>query len=187
MNEPSVPDEELASELARGDGEPFAILFDRHRRGVYNYVLRLCGRRHDAEEITQDVFMRMLKHCRAFRGESRFKSWLWTIATNACRDHLRKRRTKQKHKPQMRATEETLADNSTQPEARALTEERAQHVRQALLELSDDERAVVVLRHYENMKFAEIARMLDIPLSTAKSRMRYAFEKLERSLKPLMR
>jgi RNA polymerase sigma-70 factor (ECF subfamily) len=186
LNEAS--DERLIHALRTGRGAPFALLFDRYRTGIYNYVLRLVGRQEDAEELTQEVFLRMLRHCTSYRAEGSFRAWLWGIATNAARDRLRRRKTEQAHRnaPPDGAFADPPASATAGPKALALANERARHVRQALLRLSEDERTVVVLRHYEGLKFAEIAAMLHIPEATAKSRMRYAFEKLERMLKPLM-
>jgi len=181
-----APDEQLIRALCSGRGAAFAVLFARHRLGLYNYVLRLCGRSHDAEELTQEAFLRMLRHCRTFRGDSTLKTWLWAIATNMARDRLRRRKADRQHRDPSEILDNRPANPSSEPEAAALSTERARQVRHALMQLPEDERIVVVLRHYEGMKFAQIAGMLDIPESTAKSRMRYAFEKLERILKPLM-
>ena len=70
----SAPDEQLVRALGDDHSAAFAVLLARYRRGLYNYVLRLCGRPHDAEELTQEVFLRILRHCGTFRGESSLNS-----------------------------------------------------------------------------------------------------------------
>lgn len=183
-----LADEELMLRYAGGDVGAFEILLGRHESKILNFVYRSVGERMRAEEITQDVFLKVVRTAAKYTKSAKFTTWLYTIARNACIDESRrqsKRRTLSLDAP-MRSDESggaTFLDAVKDPRARGGTAEIArEEFRERLLEglqaLPDEQREVFVLRHYDGMRFVDIAKMFDISENTVKSRMRYALATL---------
>src|SRR5207249_2269312 len=157
---------------------------------IYNLCFRMTGNAHTAEDVTQEVFVRIFDRRRAFDPSQRFSSWLWRIALNLCYDELR--RTHRRNELSLDAREDEDAprtvhleviDPST-PQAALQQREEAALVRAALLQLPEIYRTVLVLRHYENLKLREIAEVLEIPDGTVNSRMAEGLARLTRLLEP---
>lgn len=178
---------------AREDAAAFAQLHRRWERPVQNLCLRMTGDAQRAEDLTQEVFTRVYARRKAYQAQAKFSTWLWRIALNACYDELRRMR---RHEFLPWSDPEEAGDAGVPawgvdprpgPDGAADAGEQSELVRRALLELPEHYRAVVVLRHYEDMKFHEIAAVLDIPEGTVKSRMAEALARLERVLRPSLR
>lgn len=179
-------DDGLMLGVRRGETQLFAELFRRHRTGVFNYLWRMTGDHHSAEELTQETFLAALRARENYRAQGKFNGWLYSIATNLARNDLA-RGSRRRVEFATDDTEPSAGgDGGTDPVEKLTTDERARAVREALMRLTLEERSVVVLRHYHGMRFAQIAETLAVPEGTAKSRMRYALEKLRRYLEPGM-
>jgi len=171
---------------SEGDPAAFAELVGRWEKPVQDLCFRMLGDYQMSMDIAQETFARVFARRKDFSGQSRFSTWLWRIALNLCLDELRKRR---------RWREESLEDglvdvmesDSESPDAALASREEAELVRRCLLSLPEHYRSVLVLRHYENLKFAEIAAVLDIPEGTVKSRMAAAMTLLGEKLDACMR
>ncbi len=183
-------DEMLMVRYQRGDREAFAELLRRYERPIFNFSLRHLRQAQLAEDVTQDTFLRIVQRATEFKHESRFSTWLYTIARNLCVDQLRK----QKHRrhPSLeqggdqdgRALEERIADSrpGASTERGAVAGEIREIVVSALDELPDDQREVFLLRQVGNIPFKDIAIITGVGENTVKSRMRYALERLQRAL-----
>jgi RNA polymerase sigma-70 factor (ECF subfamily) len=183
-----LPDEELMLRYAAGEVASFEILLGRHETKILNFVYRSVGERSRAEEITQDVFLKVVRTAKKYTKSAKFTTWLYTIARNACIDESRrrsKRRTLSLDAP-MRSDESggaTFLDAVKDPKASGGTAgiargEFRERLLDALEELPAEQREVFLLRHYEGMRFVDIARMFEISENTVKSRMRYALATL---------
>lgn len=186
-----LTDEKLMARYQRGEMRAFEILLSRHRKGVFGFIFRFANNRATAEELLQDVFLRVVDKAATFEQRSKFTTWLYTIARNLCIDHLRKmqhRRHPSLDQP-VQAGEEggmTLLDRiSTDDPA----PDRAAHnlrvrdlIRQAIAALSPEQREVFLMREDAGLPFEEIARIVDAPVNTVKSRMRYALQNLRTQL-----
>jgi RNA polymerase sigma-70 factor (ECF subfamily) len=180
-----LTDEEAMARLRdEGDRKAFAGIVRRWRSRILGLCVRMLGDPDRAEDVTQDVFARLLARPDSFGHASRFSTFLWRVAVNACLDERRRlaRRAGAGRRPQASVA---AADSAASPLMHAVREERAGLVRAALDELPDHYRAVVVLRHYEGLKFREVAEVLDIPQGTVKSRMAEALDRLAEILQPL--
>ena len=169
------------------DPQAFARLVARWEGPIRSLCARMTGDAHRAEDLTQTAFARVFAGRADWQPSGKFSTFLWRIALNLCHDELRK--TKRRGECSLEALEEDggaadlFAMDGLPPDAEAEARERGELVRRAMQELPAHYRAVVVLRHYEQLKFHEIAEVLGIPEGTAKSRMAEALTQLNRLLK----
>jgi len=182
-------DELLLTAYRAGDAAAFETLLERYRGPLFNVVLRSVRDRGPAEEIYQDVWMRVIERCDDFRGDAKFSTWLYTIARHLCVDHQRKMRFRRHASlDQLQAgSGQTLADRAPNPgpstEALAMGGVLRDRIASAVEGLPDEQREVFLLRHLQGLAFNEIAQVVGVPANTVKSRMRYALERLQRTLR----
>jgi len=171
------------------DTRAFAQLMARWQPPIQRLCTRMTGDTHRGEDLAQEAFLRLFARRRDYDLSGRFSTFLWRIALNLCYDELR-RIKRRAESPLDDADGDTLhpqfADDGPGPDAAMADQERAEAVRHALLTLSEPYRVVVVLRHYEGLKFREIAELLDLPEGTVKSRMAEALTQLGRRLLPVL-
>jgi len=185
-------DETLMVRYQRGDRGAFTLLVRRHHRPLYNFVLRQLRHQSLAEEITQEVFLRVVQSANEYKHEARFSTWAYAIARNLCVDQLRKaqhRRHPSLDQPlgpgdDARALADLVADPKPlgNAEHSAASSQMRATLIQAIETLPDDQREVYLLREVANLSFKEIAEVTSVPENTAKSRMRYALERLRSTL-----
>jgi len=186
-------DEMLMVRYQRGDREAFAELVTRYETPIYNFVLRQVRHGNAAEDVTQDVFLRVVQNAADFKHEARFSTWLYTIARNLCVDHLRKQ-THRRH-PSLdqpvsndSSSSRTLLDGvadghpSASVERSAAAGEVAGRIVDAVQALPEEQREVFLMREMANLPFKEIAQITGVGENTVKSRMRYALDRLQEAL-----
>ena len=159
-------DRKVIERVLAGDSEAFNLLIRHWERPIYNFIVRLIGDRDEAMDLSQDCFMKAYRELRTLKDRDRFSSWLYRIAHNACLSRLRKNHGK---------TWVELDPEAGQ--AHAPLENRLA-VEKALGQLPPDQREVVILKVFQDLKFEEIAMIQDAPISTVKSRLYMAFDKL---------
>lgn len=193
MNAPQRTDEALLAAFHRdGDVAAFQVLVERYRTPVYNFLLRSLRDPQKAEDLLQDVFVRVIERAEKFRHEAKFSTWLYTIARNKCVDHFR--RQKHRRHPSLdgptrggdegaRALKESVADTTVLDSERgagsALLKAR---IATAVERLPAEQQEVFLMRQLQGMRFQDIADVVGVPLNTVKSRMRYALERLQADL-----
>ena len=172
------------------DSQAFASLMARWEAPIQNLCMRMTGDPHRAEDLAQTAFTRVFARRADWQPVGKFSTFLWQIALNLCRDELR--RTRRRAECSLDEVDESgesgldfVPSDEPPPDFQAETSERAGLVRQALLKLAPPYREVVVLRHFEQLKFREISEVLGIPEGTAKSRMAEALTQLTFLLKNL--
>jgi RNA polymerase sigma-70 factor, ECF subfamily len=176
----ALDDETLVQRVRGGDRPAFGVLVGRYQDRVFNLVLRMCSRRAEAEELAQEVFLRALERIEQFQGRSRFYTWLFRIATNLTISH-RRRGQRVKFHPIDGFEEDapagrTVAGSTAQhrepsPVSSAIATETRDIVAEALASLDEPFRIVLVLRDMQDMDYAEVAEVLDVPVGTVKSRL----------------
>src|SRR5579862_583769 len=183
----SISDEQAMEDVrADGSSAAFALLVGRWELPIRRLCLRMIGDAHRAEDIAQEAFARVFASRHSFETGRRFSTWIWRIAINLCLEEGRRRRLGEKLQLQIAASaSEEASDHGCAPDSRASESERASMVREELAALPETQRAVVVLREFEGLKFRKIAQVLEIPEGTAKSRMADALVELSRLLSPL--
>ncbi len=172
------------------DGQAFATLVARWQRPIQSLCARMTGDLHQAQDLTQAAFARIYAHRANWEPAAKFSSFLWRVALNLCHDEFR--RSERRSECSLEALQqdtpggvEFAASEEATPDAQAEGSERAEFVRRAVQQLSPLYREVIALRHYQGLKFHEIAEVLRIPAGTVKSRMAEALTQLNRLLKHL--
>lgn len=178
----------IVERAQRLEPEAFDELVERYAPRLYGLLCKLIGTHRDVEDLVQEVFVRVVKNIGGYQHDGRFDSWLFRIATNLARDHIRKRvRT-----PELFSLEQddvAIRDGSTAPPSggsseqnepglQLVKEEEAGRLRRAIAELPTAEREVILLRQYSEMTFSEIANMMGTPIGTALARAHRALSKL---------
>jgi len=185
-------DEALMLAYGQGEAPAFEVLLRRHRRPVYNFLVRQVGNPTLAEDLLQEVFLRVIKGAASYRRQAKFTTWLYTIARNLCVDNARRarhRRAASLEQPlgnpgnaQSRTLGDLTADPAPGVERQVVSRRLQEQIQQAIDALSDEQREVFLMRETLNLSFKEIADVVQCPENTAKSRMRYALEQLRRAL-----
>ncbi len=166
-------DEYLLELALQGDRSCFGELIERWQRKIYAFIRRYVGNSTDAQDLTQDTFTKAYRNLDRLVDPARFSSWLYKIALNECRMRFRKERRAQL----VPLPEEEdpgrpeLAVETATPETQLAVQEEIELVRGAFKELPEEQRAVILMKEYQGLKFHEISEILEIPLSTVKSRM----------------
>jgi len=192
-----VDDVVLVERCRQGDSEAMERLILKYQDRIYNVILRMCKNTHDAAELTQETFVKIIKKINEFEGRSSFYTWAFRIAVNLTLNYCQRsvrlglksldveenehsRQSKQQLK-------ELLADESKpDPAVIAQNKELYDIVIQSLMKLDDAHRAVIVLRDIEGMNYARIAEVLDIELGTVKSRLSRARNNLKKIIEAIL-
>jgi RNA polymerase sigma-70 factor, ECF subfamily len=170
------------------DAEAFAQLVNKWQGSIQRLCVRMLGDAHRGEDLAQEAFARLYAKRHQYEPAARFSTYLWRVALNLCYDELRRLKRRPETSLESFDTEEPFsildahAAVETTPESEIQSREQAELVREALQKLPEHYRAVVVLRHYEDLKFREIADVLDIPEGTVKSRMAEGLQQLSEIL-----
>jgi RNA polymerase sigma-70 factor (ECF subfamily) len=176
--------------MARGDQRAFRELVERYKKKVYYLALDMAGNPVDAEDISQEVFLKVYRSFATFRKGARLGSWLYRVTYNASIDHLRRKG----------AAPEPVADDvleylsrdgaalpgrsAVDPAAAAESSQLQERIARALEKVSPQEKAVFLLRHYEDLMLKDIAASLGLSLGSVKSYLFRAVRKLQRELGP---
>jgi RNA polymerase sigma-70 factor (ECF subfamily) len=173
----AVSDEQLIEWVARGDASCLGTLFERHHQGVYQFCLRMTRNPGYAEDITQDVFMRVLKKAGGFRNEGTFKGWLFNIARNMTLDYLRKQKRQGSTLPVDDFAASQLVDSRTAEQV-AESAEQVSALERALASLPLHYQEVILLGRFEFKSFKHLAQALGCKTGTARVRMHRAMQQL---------
>lgn len=167
-----VTDHELMRQFALGEEISFVELVRRHQQAVVSYLARLLGNASRAEELGQEVFVRVFRHRASYDDQAQFTTWCYTIATNLARDEIRARR----RRPAAAGSEalDAISDRGDGPSASLERRELRGRVRRALDGLQPQFREVLTLRDLEGCSYEEIAALLQMELGTVKSRINRA-------------
>ena len=179
-------DEQLVQAVQSGDTSAFGVLVDRWERKIKGAIYRVLGSDSEANDLAQEAFLKAYRGLGRFKREAQFSSWLYQIALNLCRDRLRRQRTRPL------VSFEELNDQGRSwpsvagPSAHELVEanDLSRLVAEAVAELPEEQREVIVLKEYQELTFLQVAEILELPVSTVKTRLyrglgqlRHSFER----------
>jgi RNA polymerase sigma factor (sigma-70 family) len=176
-----MTDEQIIGRVRGGETRLFGELVRRYQDPVYGMVVRAVGGSEDAQDIAQEVFLRVFRGIEGFRGDSKFSTWLYRVTWNLCADWLRRNR-----RPDRRAVmieeADAMPDERVDVEEGFLGEEQRATVRRALGRLDEKYRGVVDLHYYQKLSYDQIAVVLGIPVKTVETRLYRARKMLRESL-----
>ena len=184
-------DEDLMLSCRDGDEGAFETLYRRYEKPIFSFIYRMVLSAADAEDLCQETFLKVIRAKKKYRKTAKFKTWLFNIALNLCRDRIRRMKFRSHSSLNSPAfsqdSEETnkqqsICDSSSDPTRQVQKEEMNSLVQQAFIKLPQQQRTVVILRQYHAMKFSEIAKIMNCPLGTAKSLNHRGREKLMKAL-----
>lgn len=167
------------AQAKKGDADAFAFLVETYETSVYRLALRMCGNAHDAEEVAQEAFVAAWKGMPAFRGESKFSSWLYQLTTNAAIDFLRREK---RHRATTPIEDEVDLAAPGTPQQAAEAAEVRQALQQALDTLTPEHREIFLLRQMRQLSYEEIGQLLGLEAGTVKSRLSRAKKQLREIL-----
>lgn len=186
-------DEELVARARGGSAPALEALLGRYQDLVYQLSYRMLGHRDDALDVSQDVFVSVFRSLGRFESKALFRTWLYRVTVNRCRDELR-RRASRKHARLLsldapsRGGDAGLDPPSAEPgpDAGAASREAQEAVARAVQELPEDAREVLLLRDVQDLAYEEIAEVLAVPLGTVRSRLHRARMLLRDRIRPIL-
>ena len=176
-------DEELMLAYAGGDARAFEALYSRHRGPLFRFLLRGIKRRELADELFQETWGRVIQARTRYRVEAKFSTWLLQIAHNLVIDQYRRERPEDNGETAENVMRVTENDERERPDQVLSDFEQSRRLQMALAELPTDQRGAFLLRVENGLGIEEIAEVMAVGRETAKSRLRYALEKLRISLR----
>ncbi|GLK91647.1 RNA polymerase sigma factor [Pseudomonas turukhanskensis] len=175
-------DAELLRRYRQGDSQAFAVLYGRHRLGLFRFLCGLCNDAALAEEIFQETWMSLIRSESQQREAVQFTTWLYQIARNRLIDHWRKHGKRQYLQDEYDEQLHAEVDSQPNPEQQLSLTRDQQRLQAALDDLPAEQREVFLLRAHGDLDLGEIAALTQTPAETVKSRLRYALSKLRRLL-----
>jgi RNA polymerase sigma-70 factor (ECF subfamily) len=180
-----VSDLELIEKFGNGDEKAFEQLIIRYERKIYSICIYFLKNREDAEDAAQEIILKLYKKLGSFRKESAFSTWMNYVASNTCRDYLRKRKRNQVlYLDEDIRTDESsisreLPSEEDTPEERMEKKELGILMQEALFKLKDDHKEILLMREYQELSYEEISEILEISVGTVKSRIYRARQDLK--------
>jgi RNA polymerase sigma-70 factor (ECF subfamily) len=183
-------DADIVRRVCEGEIEAYRVLVDRHSESIFRLAYRMTGNEHDAKDVVQEAFLRAYRGLGAFESRASFSTWLHRIAANFSMNLLRQRqRNAAARGPDSdRPAEEfgSLPSSAPTPDGEAFNLEVQQKMQSVLEDLSPQERAAFILRHFENRSIEEIGFSLGLGTSAAKHSVFRAVQKMRRALEPFL-
>jgi RNA polymerase sigma-70 factor (ECF subfamily) len=186
-SQPPEAIEQLIEHCLQGDQHAWSVIVTRYRRKVFNVAYKFVGRHDMAEDLTQEIFLKIFKALGTFDQRANFQTWLISVSRNLCIDHYRSVR-KEREMVDRSVDAADVSPVSTEPDALVTLErgDRRATLHRALAQLPDTLRAAVVLRDIQELSYQEIADQLALPEGTVKSRINRGRKELARQLHRLM-
>ncbi|MBO5727832.1 MAG: sigma-70 family RNA polymerase sigma factor [Oscillospiraceae bacterium] len=172
-----MTEQELVQRAQKGDEDSFARLMGENETRIYNLTLRMTGNEQDALDLAQEAFFNAWKGLKFFKGDSSFSTWVYRLATNACIDHLRRKKRRQDISVSMPVVDEEddrppdIPDERYAPEQVLERKQLRQAVTRGLEQLSAEHRQVLIMRELDGLSYQEIGRLLGLEAGTVKSRI----------------
>jgi len=170
-----LTDEALIGHVRQGCRDAYRILVERHKDHVFTLIRCKVGERETAEDLAQEVFLKLYRSLSQFRGESQFSTWLYRLTVNTVTDYQRSKKRRTLTAAVMDTLRGWFVEGSSelryQPEESAIRKEERETVVKLLLQLPERYRDILYLYHYRQLSYAEIAQLLELPLKTVETRL----------------
>lgn len=183
-------DEDLMLQFQKGTIEAFDILVNRYKDPLTSYIYRFLGDVRECEDLLQETFLRVYRNRHSYRRIAKYSTWLYTIAGNLARSEYRKRKRRKLFSLQSinredEAYEVEIPDETFSPDRHTENTLQDHYIQEALKQLPEEFREVVVLRDVQQLAYEEIAQITGLPMGTVKSRINRGRTKLQRLLKDI--
>jgi RNA polymerase sigma-70 factor (ECF subfamily) len=169
---------EIVAKVLKGDRKAYALLVEEYKSPLYNLAYRMTGNSEDADDLTQEAFIRAYQYLWRYDPRKKFFTWLYTIALNLIKNHLRKKNKKRNISEELSAY--SLADNSSSPETKMI---EAQEISSCLLRLEYEIRALLIMKYQQELSFEEIAEITGKSLSAVKMSIYRGLDHLKKLMK----
>jgi len=169
-----MTDEILMEAVKSGDLQQASVLFERYNRRIFNFLARMTMDRDLAEDLTQNVFLRIIKYRTSYREGARFQSWIYQVARNVFSDHYQAHKNKFSDFVDVEKVSDYLQD-SEESEA---VDEREKLLQRSMALLSDEQRELLVLTRFQHMKYEEVAVIMDTTVANIKVKVHRAIARL---------
>jgi RNA polymerase sigma factor (sigma-70 family) len=168
-----MTDEQLMEAVKSGDLQQASLLFDRYHRRIFNFLVRMMADRMAAEDVTQNVFLRMLKYRNSYNPGLKFQTWIYQVARNAFADHYQQQK-------QSKAVSVNIEKMENEPdiENALQQEETEKRLIRALAQVPDGYRELIVLTRFQHLKYEEVARLMDMTVANVKVKVHRAIGQL---------
>ena len=183
-----LTDEEAMARFRNGDATGFDLLLQRHATGLLRFIMRMINAtKPQAEDLLQEVFLKIIENRKRYDSKRKFTSWLYSLARNHCIDYIRVERYRQHNSLESSSLSnesdgpvilDIIRSRDKNQEERAIDEETHSLLNQGIEDLKKELREVLLLREIEGLSLKEIGDITEVPLSTVKSRLRYAYRDL---------
>ncbi|MDP5276987.1 RNA polymerase sigma factor [Chengkuizengella axinellae] len=166
-----LTDEQLVKQIQMGRNEAYSLLVERHKNYIFTLIFQMIGHRETAEDLSQEVFIKLFRTLASFQGNSKFKTWLYRLTVNLVIDHRRSQKKKSVVAWVDELKDKLFTDSSEEPEAKALVKEKQELVHQLINDLPDKYRIIIYLHHLREFSCSEIAEIMQIPTKTVETRL----------------
>ena len=173
-----ISEAEIVARVLKGDRQAYALLVEEYKSPIYNLAYRMTGNSEDADDLTQETFIRAYQYLWRYDTRRKFFTWLYTLALNLIRGHLRKKNKYNKSSEELSA--HLLSDKNPSPETELI---ETQEISVYLLRLDYESRALLIMKFHQELTFEEIAQITGKSLSAVKMRIYRGLEKLIELLK----
>jgi RNA polymerase sigma-70 factor (ECF subfamily) len=169
-----MTDEMIMEAVKNGDLQQASLLFERYHKRIFNFLARLASDRELAEDLTQNVFLRMIKYRGSYKEGLKFQSWIYQMARNAFSDHYRTQGSKYSNFVDV----EKISDRVQDPQESEEQEQREKLLQRSLALLDTDQRELLVLTRFQQMKYEEVAVIMETTVANIKVKVHRAIAKL---------
>ena len=179
------PESKIMIEVAGGDLAAFRTLVEHHHKPLISFIARFTGDRDSAEDIAQEVFLRVFKAAKDYKPQAKFKTWLFTIATNLCLNEIRGNKNSPKFVDLYSLYEQEypiVAPEAYSPQKAAENSEMRTALRKAIQNLPENQRIAILLRQYNDFSYNDISKIMGISTSAVESLIQRARQSLKKSL-----
>lgn len=166
----SMTDEQLIDRIRQGHSDAYRVLVERHKSYIYTLVFRMVPHKETAEDLTQEVFVKLFRSLAHFRGDAKFTTWLYRMTTNLVMD-FRRSQTRRPYVALLDKMKGWFTDAREQPEEVALLKDEQEQMQSLLTELPDKYRLIMYLFHYKQLTYQEMSDVTGLPLKTIETRL----------------
>ncbi|MBP1990923.1 RNA polymerase sigma factor [Paenibacillus eucommiae] len=165
-----LTDEQLIEQIRQGRTEAYRELVDRHKNYIYTLAYRMVQHPETAEDLTQEVFVKLFRSLAHFRGDSKFTTWLYRMTINLVTDYRRSQQRKP-YEALLDKMKSWFSESKEQPEAAILIKEEQEQMQRLLADLPDKYRLILYLHHYKQLTYQEMSQVTGLPVKTLETRL----------------